>query len=78
MTNRKCQKLLSFAIAILTAVSALIQHDDAKAGALAYLVSCNSTTSVTGQFMYVGVYSYAGRQFTQGFRSYCPQSIEIQ
>jgi hypothetical protein len=45
--------------------------------ATAFLVNCQTATSVTGRFMYVGTYNYGGQQFTRSFGSYCPQSVEV-
>jgi hypothetical protein len=45
--------------------------------ATAFLVSCNATTSVTGRFIYVGIYQYGGQHFQRAFSTYCPQSVEV-
>ncbi len=60
----------------LIAVFALLAHMPAHA-AIAYLVRCESTSSVTGKFIYVGTYQYSGQQFTFTFTSYCPYSVEV-
>ena len=47
--------------------------------ATAFLQSCHSTSSVTGEFMFVGAYNYGGRTFQQTFPGsvgWCPQTIE--
>ena len=56
-----------FAMMISTNVSA----------ATAYLVNCQTGTSVTGRFIYTGTYQYAGQYFTQSFSSYCPMSVQV-
>ena len=65
-------KLATLALAAALTMLAAPSH-----AALAFLVSCRTGTSVTGQFVYVGTYNYAGRYFTQVFTSWCPQSLEV-
>jgi hypothetical protein len=60
---------------ILIAVS-LFAASQAHA-ATAYLVNCNTGTSVTGHFVYIGTYQYNGQYFTQTFTSYCPSSVQV-
>lgn len=73
--NRKTRKHLHTLAAILVVI--LTSYvDDAKA-ATAFLVSCQTGTSVTGRFVYVGTYQYGGRYFEKAFTTYCPQSIEV-
>lgn len=78
MNTKQTQKLLSFAIAVLTALSTLVAHDDAKAAQLAFLQSCSTATSVTGRLIYVGTYSINGQTFQQTFATWCPQSLSVQ
>lgn len=44
----------------------------------AFLVRCDTGTSVTGRFIYIGTYQYGGQTFQYTFTSYCPNSIDIQ
>jgi hypothetical protein len=67
-------KKLFLALPLVLAFSALATPAHA---ATAYLQSCNSTSSVTGRHIFVGVYSYGGQLIEQTFTSYCPHSIEI-
>jgi hypothetical protein len=45
--------------------------------ATAFLVHCEGGTSVTGRFIYVGTYNYAGNTFQRAFTSWCPNSVEV-
>lgn len=45
--------------------------------ATASLVQCTSGRSVTGQFIYIGVYQYNGQRFERYFQSYCPYSVDV-
>lgn len=76
MTITKLRAIISAAIAILSAVLSLLPSD-ARA-ATATLLNCSGTTSVTGQYVYVGTYQYAGQVFQMTFRSWCPYSVEVQ
>lgn len=62
---------------IAAALTLLVSAAPAFA-ALAYLERCDTGTSVTGRFVYIGTYNYAGHRFQQTFTSYCPQSIDVQ
>jgi hypothetical protein len=49
--------------------------------ATAFLVSCNAQSTVTGSLQWVGVYEYAGQQFTLSFpmsAPSCPVSIQVR
>lgn len=46
--------------------------------AQAYMVSCTPSTSVTGRFVYVGVYDLYGRRFQQVFEQYCPYYVDVR
>lgn len=46
--------------------------------ATAFLQSCQGTTSVTGHFIYLGTYNYAGQVFQMTFASWCPQSVQVR
>lgn len=50
----------------------------AQAGVYATLVSCNGTSSVTGRFIYVGTYVYAGNYYKFTFANWCPQTVELE
>lgn len=43
----------------------------------AFLMNCRSGSSVTGRFIYIGTYQYAGQQFERVFESWCPLTIEV-
>jgi hypothetical protein len=60
----------------LISIALLAASLDASA-ATAYLRSCDSATSVTGRFIYVGTYAYGGQTFQRTFTSYCPSSVEV-
>lgn len=67
----------SLALAALALALTLAVPPAANAQMMATLVSCRPSTSVTGRFIYVGTYQYAGRYFEKVFESYCPPSIMI-
>lgn len=45
--------------------------------ATAFLVHCEGATSVTGRYIYVGTYNYAGQHFQRTFSSWCPSQVEV-
>jgi uncharacterized membrane protein YbjE (DUF340 family) len=67
--------------AIIAFIVTLCVMSSPANAATAFLLNCNMQTSVTGQAIWVGQYSYAGRTFSQAFSfqaGYCPATIEIQ
>jgi hypothetical protein len=76
MTMTKLRAILTALVTILSTILALLPSD-AKA-AQATMVSCNGATSITGQWVYVGVYRYGAQVFTMTFASWCPYSVEVQ
>lgn len=60
----------------ILAIAVLLMASQAQA-ATAYLVSCNTGTSVTGRFVYIGTYEYNGQRFQRASFSWCPQSIQV-
>lgn len=60
------------------ATIALTYAPPAHASVAAFLVSCEGTTSVTGKYVYVGIYDYAGKHFKRTFATYCPSKIDIE
>lgn len=49
----------------------------AMAGPRAHLIRCDSTSSVTGRFVYVGEYRYLSDTYFFTFTSYCPATVEL-
>ncbi|MEN9543338.1 MAG: hypothetical protein RLZZ598_171 [Pseudomonadota bacterium] len=45
--------------------------------ATAYLLNCNTGTSVTGRFIYIGTYEYLGQTFNRTFNHWCPFQVEV-
>ena len=45
--------------------------------ATADLMRCDSGSSVTGRFVYIGKYDHAGQHFQGAFTSYCPYTVEV-
>ena len=62
---------------IIIAVCLLVACTTQANAAQAYLQSCTNGTSVTGQFIYIGTYNYAGNIFERSFQSWCPQMITV-
>lgn len=73
--NQKQRKWVSTLATVLVIILSQIA-EDAKA-ATAFLVECNAATSVTGRFVWVGVYDYAGQLFQRTFSSHCPPSVSV-
>jgi hypothetical protein len=65
-------------LAAFVALVALLNVTTPAFAALAYLERCDTGTSVTGRFIYIGTYNYAGHRFTATFTNYCPQTIDVQ
>lgn len=63
---------------ILIAAIALAVVSTSAYAVRAFLVDCRTGTSVTGRFIYIGTYDYAGNRFERTFTSYCPPSVEVQ
>jgi hypothetical protein len=68
----------------LIALAALAACAPASA-VTAYLQSCTTGSSVTGKYVFIGVYEYMGSQYTYTFLpsqtptgTYCPPSVELQ
>lgn len=70
MNARKTLGLL--VLLVLTAIS------QQAYAATAFLVSCRTGTSVTGQFIYIGTYQYGGQYFEEYFGGWCPQSVQVR
>lgn len=57
-------------------VAALLASQGASA-ATAFLMSCQSGSSVTGHLVWTGTYQYGGRYFERTFSGQCPYSVEV-
>jgi len=56
-----------------------MSNDDDQAGtATAFLVNFYASTSVTGQFIYVCVYDYAGSRLERYTTTMCPTSVRVR
>jgi hypothetical protein len=60
-------------ISALILMFTLVNADAADA----FLVSCRSGRSVTGQFIYVGTYRYNSTYFERSFSEWCPFTVEV-
>ena len=76
MTTTKAKPLAATLAAAVLVILLGTKPTEAHA-AMAFLVQCRAETSVTGRFIYVGTYNYAGQLFERAFSQYCPQTIEV-
>lgn len=64
--------------AVAAIVAAALTYLAPAHAATAILVSCETGTSVTGKFIWIGIYDYMGQRVKRVFTQQCPLQIEVQ
>ena len=67
------KRFLSTLVATITPVGIAAPAQAATAN----LMRCDSGSSVTGRFIYIGKHDHAGQHFQRAFTSYCPYTGEV-